>query len=163
MPFYLHSFTQADMKKDNKKRTSKSSEKRFVNNWYCEIEYRGKVHKAFAKDEREMLWAFAKSTTRHFKMKAHMNSENTKEEIGKDLWRGWTISVCGNRINWIMGFRGNRVREAAATIGSLGGSAGRGQSKVRGDSNYYQLLRMKGLEKRRQSSLKLSESGKNEN
>ena len=151
------------MKKDNKKRISKSSKKRMVNNWYCEINYRGKVHKAFAKDEREMLWAFAKSITRHYKMKAHMNSENTKEEIGKDLWRGWTISVCGNRINWVMGFRGNRVAEAAATIGSLGGSAGRGKSKVRGDSNYYQLLRMKGLEKRRQSSLKLSESGKNEN
>lgn len=26
-----------------------------VNNWYCEINYRGKVHKAFAKDERDAL------------------------------------------------------------------------------------------------------------
>ena len=159
MPKYEVKFTQADMRKY----TKKSPRKRVINNWYCEIEFNRKLHKAFAVDERELLWAFSKALKRHFKMIGHMNSEKTREEIGTDLWRGWTITACGNRVNWTMGYRGNRVAEAAAIIGGIGGSAGRGQSKVRGDSNYYQLLRMKGLEKRRQSSLKLSESGKSDN
>ena len=83
-----------------------------------------------------------------------MNSDNSRQEIGKDLWSGWTITACGKRVNWVMGFRGNRVAEAARVIGGLGGSAGKGASKVRGDSNYYQLLRLKGLETRRNNALK---------
>jgi len=136
----------------NKKR--KSNKKRFVNNWYVEIEVGNKMHKSFAETERDIAWQFTQALKRHFKLNAHMNSEKSREEIGKDLWQGWTISTCGKRINWVMGFRGNRVAEAASIIGGLGGSAGKGESKVRGDSNYYQLLRLKGLEKRRSNSNK---------
>ena len=35
-------------------------------------------------------------------------------------------------------------------MGQIGGQAGTGKKKVRGDSNYYRVLRMKGIEKRKQ-------------
>ncbi len=151
------SFTQAFMRKNNKK----SSKNRFKNNWYVEIEVGKKMHKSFAETERDIAWQFTQALKRHFKLNAHMNSEKSREEIGTDLWQGWTISTCGKRINWVMGFRGNRVAEAASVIGGLGGSAGKGASKVRGDSNYYQLLRIKGLEKRRKNALKSEKTNKN--
>lgn len=146
----LDMFTQPIMKKN----TKKSAKKKFVNDWYVEIEYGKKVHKSFGKNERDIAWQFSLALKRHFKLIAHMNSENSRQEIGKDLWSGWTITACGKRVNWVMGFRGNRVAEAARVIGGLGGSAGKGASKVRGDSNYYQLLRLKGLETRRNNALK---------
>ncbi len=153
----VDSFTQAFMRKNNKK----LSKNRFKNNWYVEIEVGKKMHKSFAETERDIGWQFTLALKRHFKLNAHMNSEKSREEIGKDLWQGWTISTCGKRINWVMGFRGNRVAEAASIIGGLGGSAGKGASKVRGDSNYYQLLRIKGLEKRRKNSIKGEKTNKN--
>ena len=45
--------------------------------------------------------------------------------------------------------REDRVKEAARILGAIGGTAGRGKKKVRGDSNYYRVLRYKGIEKQR--------------
>lgn len=44
---------------------------------------------------------------------------------------GFTCGRCGDKIR----------RNAAAALGSIGGKAGRGESKKRGDSAYYRALR----------------------
>ena len=50
--------------------------------------------------------------------------------------------------------REDRVKEAARLLGAIGGTAGRGKKKVRGDSNYYRVLRYKGIEKQRKKNEK---------
>ena len=64
-------FTQPIMKKN----TKKSAKKKFVNDWYVEIECGKKMHKSFGKNERDIAWQFSLALKRHFKMIAHMNSE----------------------------------------------------------------------------------------
>jgi len=39
--------------------------------------------------------------------------------------------------------------ECKRLLGAIGGASGKGKKKVRGDSNYYRLLRYKGIEKKR--------------
>ena len=132
---------------------AKKKKKKYVNDWFIEYEYQKNKHKCFGRDEIDVRWAFNQSIHRNYKL-LHGGPRYDHHEVGKDLWTGWILSCCGKRVNYIMGFRGNRVSESAQNIGKLGGMAGTGKSKVRGDSNYYQLLRLKGLEKRRANSEK---------
>ena len=62
-------------------------------------------------------------------------------------FRGYTIAISGERINYVIIDRKNTIKEAARLLGQIGGQAGTGKKKVRGDSNYYRVLRMKGIEK----------------
>ena len=70
-------------------------------------------------------------------------------QISNNEWYGVLNTMCGKRIQYRIIDRKDRIQEAARLLGQIGGQAGRGKKKVRGDSNYYQLLRLKGLEKRR--------------
>lgn len=69
-------------------------------------------------------------------------------QISNNEWYGVLNTMCGKRIQYRIIDRKDRIQEAARLLGQIGGQAGRGKKKVRGDSNYYQLLRLKGLEKR---------------
>ena len=75
-------------------------------------------------------------------------------QISNSEWYGVLNTMCGKRIQYRIIDRKDRIKEAARLLGQIGGQAGRGKKKVRGDSNYYQLLRLKGLEKRRKKPAK---------
>jgi len=68
--------------------------------------------------------------------------------VGEDYWEGHAICSNGERINWELYYRGNKVQEAAKLLGQIGGQNGVGKKKVRGDSNYYKMLQLKGTLKR---------------
>ena len=70
-------------------------------------------------------------------------------QVSNTEWHGKSISVCGKPILIQVIDREDRVKEAARILGAIGGTAGRGKKKVRGDSNYYRVLRYKGIEKQR--------------
>ena len=65
------------------------------------------------------------------------------EQLSQNEWHGYTICVTGERINYSIINRRDSIKEAARLLGQIGGQAGRGKKKVRGDSNYYKLLRAK--------------------
>jgi hypothetical protein len=75
-------------------------------------------------------------------------------QISKNEWHGRIISVCGKPILYKIYDREDRVKEAARLLGSIGGASGTGKKKVRGDSNYYRVLRYKGIEKQRKKDAK---------
>ena len=79
-------------------------------------------------------------------------------KLNDNEYRGYTIALTGERISYIIIDRKNRIKEAARLLGQIGGQAGTGKKKVRGDSNYYRVLRMKGVEK---NKIKQSEKNKN--
>ena len=68
-------------------------------------------------------------------------------KLSDNEFRGYTIAISGERINYVIIDRKNTIKEAARLLGQIGGQAGTGKKKVRGDSNYYRVLRMKGVEK----------------
>ena len=68
---------------------------------------------------------------------------NKLHQVSDNEYRGYTIAVTGERINYVIIDRKNRIKEAARLLGQIGGQAGIGKKKVRGDSNYYRSLRMK--------------------
>jgi hypothetical protein len=45
----------------------------------------------------------------------------------------------------------DEIKKYLAELGRKGGKAGKGKSKVRGGSDYYRKLRMKGLQKTKRS------------
>jgi hypothetical protein len=71
-----------------------------------------------------------------------MNSDNMSQ-VSHNEWDGHIICVTGERIDYTIIDRKDKVKEAARLLGQVGGQAGYGKKKVRGDSNYYRLLRAK--------------------
>ena len=71
-----------------------------------------------------------------------MNSDSLAQ-VSNNEWHGHTICATGERINYTIIDRKDKVKEAARLLGQVGGQAGYGKKKVRGDSNYYRLLRAK--------------------
>lgn len=117
------------------------------NDWVCTIFYNGEVRKCFAKSESHMLIRMPDAVHRKWGLWCNMNTAS-QYPVGNDFWRGYTICRTGEKIHWELIFRGNRVKDAAKLLGQIGGQNGVGQKKVRGDSNYYKMLQLKGALKR---------------
>lgn len=119
------------------------------NDWVCVIHSNGETRKCYAMDERHMLIRFPEAVHRKWGFWMNMNTES-QVKVGNNYWRGYAVCAkTGTHVEWELYFRGNRVRDAAQLLGQIGGQNGVGKRKSRGDSNYYNMLRMKGLEKRR--------------
>ena len=116
--------------------------KKYKNNLSCTLHYKSAIRKCFAQDFRHMQLKLPEAVQREWKLWCNMNIDSL-EQISQNEWHGHTICATGERINYSIIDRKDRVAEAARLLGQMGGQAGRGKSKVRGDSNYYRLLRMK--------------------
>lgn len=66
---------------------------------------------------------------------------------------GSSVTRCNHRVHWEITDRGKLGKEAARTLGKMGGKAGVGKSKVRGDSNYYKMLAQKSVNARLKKKL----------
>lgn len=120
----------------------KKGQKRWVNDLACTLNYQGNTRKCFAQDFMHLRLQAYQAIRRAFKLSANLNID-LLDQVSQNEWHGHIISVCGRRIDCIVIDRKDRIREAASLLGQIGGQSGTGKSKVRGDSNYYRLLRAK--------------------
>lgn len=117
------------------------------NDWVCILYYKGEVRKTFAKSQNHMLVRMPEAVHRKWGFWCNMNTKS-QVPVGEDYWEGHAICSNGERVNWELYYRGNKVQEAAKLLGQIGGQNGVGKKKVRGDSNYYKMLQLKGALKR---------------
>lgn len=131
------------------KKRKKIKNQPWRNDWVCVISYKEETRKCYAKSEKHMLVRMPEAVHRKWGLWCNMNTK-TQEPIGDNFWRGHTFCARGGqRIDWELYYRGNRIKEAAKLLGQIGGQNGVGKKKVRGDSNYYKMLQLKGALKRR--------------
>ena len=70
------------------------------------------------------------------------------DQITTDWWIGSSVTSCNHRVHWECFDLIGKTSHAGQVLGQIGGSNGTGESKRRGDSNYYNELRKLGLKKR---------------
>jgi len=121
---------------------------KWVNDLACTFVYKGKKKKCFARDFEHLKMRLPDAIYRAFYLHANLVLANF-DQISQNEWHGYMMTPEGKRILVTIVDRKDRVQEAARLLGQIGGQAGRGKKKVRGDSNYYRVLRYKGLEKQR--------------
>ena len=127
----------------------KKGKKRWVNDFACTLHYAGATRKCFGYSIDHLKQRVPEAIHRQWKLRANLNTD-FMNQVSDNEYRGYTIAVTGERINYVIIDRKNRIKEAARLLGQIGGQAGTGKKKVRGDSNYYRVLRMKGVEKNKQ-------------
>jgi len=127
----------------------KKGKKRWVNDLAVTLYYQGETRKCFGYDMRHLMTRVPEAIQRTWKIRCNMNIDSINE-VSHSERHGHTFSICGKRIDYIIIDRRDRVKEAARLLGQIGGQSGTGKKKVRGDSNYYRVLRMKGVEKSKQ-------------
>ena len=138
----------------------KKGKKRWVNDMACTLHYAGATRKCFGYSIDHLKQRVPEAIQRQWKLRANLNTD-FMHQVSDNEYRGYTIAVTGERINYVIIDRKNRIKEAARLLGQIGGQAGTGKKKVRGDSNYYRVLRMKGVEKNKiKQSEKLKKSEK---
>jgi len=120
----------------------RKGQKKWVNDLSATLYYKGETRKCFAHNFRHMKLQLPNAIHRKWKIWANMNMDYLTE-VSHNEWHGYVIAPTGERINYEIIDRRDRVKEAARLLGQIGGQAGRGKKKVRGDSNYYKLLRAK--------------------
>lgn len=81
------------------------------------------------------------------------------DQITSEWWIGSSVTACNKRIFWEVFDLIGKTSHAGQVLGQIGGSNGTGESKKRGDSEYYNNLRLLGLKKRRENRLKIKENG----
>ena len=118
------------------------------NKFACVLSYKGKTRKCFARDWDHLKQRAPDAIRRTWYLWANLNLDHL-DQVSQNEWHGKIISVCGKPILCKVYDRADRVKEAARLLGAIGGASGKGKKKVRGDSNYYRLLRYKGIEKKR--------------
>ena len=123
------------------------------NKFACVLSYNGKTRKCFARDWDHLKQRAPEAIRRTWYLWANLNLDHLNQ-ISQNEWHGKIISVCGKPILCKVYDREDRVQEAARLLGAIGGASGTGKKKVRGDSNYYRLLRYKGIEKKRKKDAK---------
>ncbi len=115
----------------------------------CTLYYRGMTRKCFGESIDHLKQRVPEAIQRQWKLRANLNTDFI-HKLSSNEYRGYTIAITGERINYIIIDRRDLIKEAAKLLGQIGGQAGTGKKKVRGDSNYYRVLRMKGVEKKKE-------------
>ena len=126
------------------------------NDWKCVIYYKGEVRNCYAETQRHMLTRMPDAAHRKWGVWCNMNTE-TQQPVGDNYWKGYTFCArTGEKLHWELYYRGNQIKEAARLLGQIGGQNGVGKKKVRGDSNYYRMLQLKGAlaKRKKKESLK---------
>ncbi len=120
----------------------RKGQKKWVNDLSCTLHYKGEVRKCFGQDMRHLRMQVGEAVRRKWKLWGNLNSDNMSQ-VSHNEWHGHIICATGERIEYTIINRKDLVKEAARLLGEIGGQAGYGKKKVRGDSNYYRLLRAK--------------------
>lgn len=120
----------------------RKGQKRWINDLSCTLHYKGEERKCFAHDFNHMKLKLPQAVHRKWGLWCNMGSDSLTQ-FGHNEWHGHTICATGERIEYVIINRRDAIKEAARLLGQVGGQAGRGKKKVRGDSNYYKLLRAK--------------------
>ena len=68
-----------------------------------------------------------------------------EHQITDQIWRGRATGANGEWVWWEIIDTEDQVKKAASLLGAIGGRNGTGKKKCRGDAEYYNLLRLKGL------------------
>ncbi len=118
--------------------TTKQREK--ANDWKVIISFEGETRTAFAKHELLLRVKFSEAVKRNAKESALMRFDEA-ERLDASTWYGKTYTSSGKLLEYKVIWRVDLIKQAAARLGALGGAAGRGKSKRRGNSEYYKRLR----------------------
>lgn len=124
----------------------KKGKKRWVNDLACTLYYMGETRKCFGHSIEHLKQRVPEAIQRQWKLNCNLNTDYLRK-LSDNEYRGHTIAVTGQRVDYVIIDRRNKIQEAARLLGQIGGQAGTGKKKVRGDSNYYRILRLKGVEK----------------
>jgi hypothetical protein len=101
------------------------------------------------------------ATRVHQKLKMHaILMFRDADQITSEWWIGSSVTSCNKRIFWEVFDLIGQTSHAGQVLGAIGGSNGTGESKRRGNAEYYNKLRLLGLKKRRENKLKKSEKDK---
>ena len=113
-----------------------------ANDWKVIISFEGETRTTFAKHELLLRVKFSEAVKRHWKEAALMRFDEA-ERLDASTWYGKTYTSSGKLLEYKVIWRVDLIKQAAARLGALGGAAGRGKSKRRGNSEYYKRLRAK--------------------
>lgn len=118
------------------------------NNWKAVITFRGEVKRAYAMSELMLRVRFSECVKRYWGEDANLNLDQATTLDYKN-WYGKTYTLKHETIDYHIIHVADVVRKAAAILGEMGGKAGKGRKKVRGDSEYYRELQRKGVASRK--------------
>ena len=121
-----------------------------ANDWKVIISFNGETRTAFAKHELLLRVKFSEAVKRHWKESALMRFDEA-ERLDASTWYGKTYTASGKLLEYKVIWKVDLIKQAAARLGALGGAAGRGKSKRRGNSEYYKRLR--AMQNKRKLSL----------
>jgi len=114
------------------------------NDFVCTLVYKGKTRKCYGLDMKHIKMRFPDACRRAFKVSTQLFDHDMKEISSNKYWMGSSLTMCGNRVTFDIHNRKDLVKDAARLLGQIGGQNGIGKKKVRGDSNYYRMLQLKG-------------------
>lgn len=106
--------------------------------------YNKKKVVGFARTLTMLKINFSDKVRAEFKEHTLLQFKNS-DQISPDWWMGSSVTLSNKRIFWEVFDKVGQASHAGAVLGQIGGSNGTGESKRRGDSNYYNELRKKGL------------------
>lgn len=112
------------------------------------IKYDKKVYLCYASNLFMIKERFGDRVRKELKIWCSLTF-NESDQLSSTYWVGSNVSSCNKRIHWEVFDLVGATSEAGRLLGSIGGTNGRGEVKRRGDAEYYNSLRKKGLAKRR--------------
>ena len=134
-----------------KKRNNKPKR---VNRWKCNLMHKSKKFTCYATTFENLIgYKITESIWRNFKLKCQVKCFK-ENQLSEQIWRGRSTSVCGSWVFWEIIDTQTKLQEAAKLLGSVGGNNGRGAKKRRGNAEYYNNLRLKGLVIRQKNKIK---------
>ena len=123
------------------------------------VKYGTKTFSVFAHNLTGLKINFADRVKQVLKMDALLMFRDA-DQITTDWWIGSSVTACNKRIFWECFDLIGKTSHAGQVLGQIGGSNGTGESKRRGNAEYYNNLRLLGLKKRRENKLKKTENVK---
>lgn len=123
------------------------------------VKYQTKTFSVFAHNLTNLKINFSTRVKEVLKMDCLLMFRDA-DQITTDWWIGSSVTCCNKRIFWECFDLIGKTSHAGQVLGQIGGSNGTGESKRRGDSEYYNNLRLLGLKKRRENKLKIDGKSK---
>ena len=131
----------------------KKYQKKRVNRYKATIRFNGSSINVYGRSIDDLRVKFSEQTKRRFKVWATLKFSEG-DQITSQWWIGSSVTLCNKRVFWDCFDLVGEASNAGAVLGRIGGANGTGKNKRRGDSEYYNKLRLLGLDKRRKNASK---------
>jgi hypothetical protein len=118
-----------------------------VNRYRLTIRFNQSSINVYGRSIEDLRVKFSEQTKRRLKVWAILKFSEA-DQITSNWWIGSSVTTCNQRVFWDCFDLVGEASNAGAILGRIGGSNGYGESKRRGDSEYYNKLRQLGLKKR---------------